>query len=71
MTGLTAEVRKEGVVLRWTPPKQPDTTAVRLHRKLLTPPTAKPQQGLLAPPPEPLEQSLLVEAGARRPADAL
>ena len=32
--------------------------------KLLTPPTAKPQQGLLAPQPEPLEQNLLIDSCA-------
>jgi hypothetical protein len=57
--GFTAEVRKAGVVLRWTPDEE--KTAVRLQRKLLTPPAAKPQQGLMAPPPEPLEQNLLIE----------
>ena len=64
VTGLVAQVRKDGVVLRWTP--ESGTEAIRLHRKLLTPePAAKPtqQQGLLAAPPEPVEQSLLVEAG--------
>jgi fibronectin type 3 domain-containing protein len=37
--------------------------SIRLHRKLLTPqPEAKPksQQGILSPPPEPVEQTLLV-----------
>jgi hypothetical protein len=76
--GLTAEVRKEGVVLRWsTNPAAGDTatgghTVIRLHRKLLTPepktePTAKTgsQTSLLAPPKEPIEQNLLVEADAQ------
>lgn len=65
VTGLAAEIRKAGVVLRWTaiaPAQEPIRTAVRLHRKLLTPLPAKPQQGLLAPPPEPVEQSLLVDS---------
>jgi hypothetical protein len=64
VTGLVAQVRKEGVVLRWTP--ESGTDAIRLHRKLLTPEhTTKPksQQGLQAALPEPEEQSLLVEAG--------
>ena len=64
VTGLVAQVRKDGVVLRWTP--NSGTEAIRLHRRLLTPKiTTKPdqQQGLLAAQPEPLEQSLLVEAG--------
>ncbi len=66
VTGLAAEVRKSGVVLRWTPDGSDAT--VRLHRKLLTPAAeAKPraQQGLLAPAPEPVEQNLLVETGTR------
>jgi hypothetical protein len=65
--GLTAEVRKSGVVLRWTVlgGAAPESSqAIRLHRKLLTPVAAKPQQGLLAPQPEPVERTLLVEAGS-------
>jgi len=57
-------VHKQGVVLRWT--ADSERTAVRLHRKLLTPqPESKPQaqSGLMAPAPEPLEQNLLVEPG--------
>jgi hypothetical protein len=70
ITGLTAEVRKQGVLLRWTnldpaTPDQSAQSAIRLHRRLLTPqPAAKPHEGLLAPQPQPVEQSLLVEAGA-------
>jgi hypothetical protein len=63
-------VTKTGVVLRWTPDRE--NTSIRLNRKLLTPqPTtasgAKPksQQGLLAAPPEPIEQSLFVDSSAR------
>src|ERR1700740_2081899 len=64
LTGITAEVRKAGVVLRWTPDSQ--NAGVRLQRKLLTPPPAKSkQQGLLAPPPEPVEQNLMVEDGSK------
>jgi hypothetical protein len=70
VAGLAAQVRKDGVVLRWTP--DGEKAAIRLHRKLLTPQpnaesaaTPKPRQGLLAPPPEPLEQSLLVDSGAQ------
>jgi hypothetical protein len=58
---LRLEVRKDGVVARWTPD---DTkAAIRLHRTLLTPPSpgSKPQKGPLAPAAEPLEQNLLVE----------
>jgi hypothetical protein len=65
VAGLTAEVRKGGAVLRWTAePGQPSSIVIRLHRKLLTPQkNAKPkeQTGPMAPPPEPLEQTLLVE----------
>ena len=65
MTGLAAEVRKEGVVLHWNQgaatPEQRVQAAIRLHRKLLTRTAAKPNSGLLAPQPEPAEQSLLVE----------
>lgn len=63
IANLTAEVRKSGVVLRWTPDAAQEP--VRLHRKLLTPPAAKPEKGPLAAPPEPLEQNLLVEPGAQ------
>jgi hypothetical protein len=58
---LSAELRKQGVVLRWAPVTEQESSAVRLHRKLLTPPAAKPHEGLLAPTPEPVEQSLLVD----------
>jgi len=69
IAGLSAEVRKHGVALRWTTLGLTDSSAIRLHRKLLTPPAAKPKEGLLAPRPEPLEENLIVdncvpEAGA-------
>ena len=68
--GLNAEVRKAGVVLNWNPDlHEPAPTAIRLRRKLLTPVAEKknagrqgPSGGPLAPPPEPIEQNLLVEA---------
>lgn len=69
LTGVAATVIKTGVVLRWNP--DGENTAVRLHRKLLTPqPDAasgvKPQSqhATFAPEPEPSEQTLLVEPGA-------
>jgi hypothetical protein len=69
VANLSAEVRKQGVVLRWTPLEGTgqESSAIRLHRKLLNPPPAKPkqdQQGLLAPAPEPVEQNLLVDSCA-------
>ena len=76
VAGLSAQVRKDGVVLHWTPGPaatgQSIPTVIRLHRKLLTPQPetesgAKPQsqQGILAPLPELLEQSLLVDSSAQ------
>ncbi len=79
VAGLKAEVRKAGVVLRWTPAAQESAaTAIRLQRKLLTPVTAKknasqqgPLGGPLAPAPEPSEQNLLVEMSGQAPGRAL
>jgi len=76
VAGLSAKLRKDGVVLRWTPlsptEQLPGSTVVRLHRTLLQAPSksgpeAKPgaQQGLLAPAPEAIEQTLLVDAPAQ------
>jgi len=62
--GLDATVIKAGVVLHWKAGTA--GTSIRLHRKLVAQKgQAKPtnEQGLLAPPPEPNEQNLLVEAG--------
>lgn len=68
VTGLAAAAHKNGVVLRWTTleaaAQESSPTAIRLHRKLLTPPAAKPQEELLAPQPEPVEQDLLVDSCA-------
>jgi hypothetical protein len=61
VVGLATEVRKQGVVLRWMPVADARPTAIRLHRKLLTPPPAKKSEGLLTPQAEPLERNLLVE----------
>jgi len=60
---LKAEVRKDGVVLSWTP--DGENTAIRLERKLLTP-APKVERGPLAPLPEPEKQDLLVEAAEDR-----
>ncbi len=62
VTDLTATMRKAGVVLSWKP--EGADMEVRVERKLLTPPAAKPKESLLGLPAEPLEQTLLVEAGA-------
>lgn len=59
--GLKTEVRKQGVVLSWTP--DGENTAVRLERKLLTP-APKVERGPLAPLPEAEKQDLLVEPTA-------
>lgn len=59
--GLKAEMRKRGVVLSWT--ADGETVPVRLERKLLTPPVRKAKQGSLAPAPEPISETLLVEDG--------
>jgi hypothetical protein len=71
VAGLASQLRKGGVVLSWTPEESGDhTTVIRLHRKLLTPQTKSAasegsQQGLLAPPKELLEQTLLVDSPAQ------
>jgi hypothetical protein len=67
VAGLDAEVSKAGVKLRWTAAEgDAAPAAIRLHRKLLTPAQEKKenaQQGLLAPPAQPVEVTLLVDAG--------
>jgi hypothetical protein len=69
VAGLTAELRKEGVLLRWAPgPPDAPPSAVRLVRTLLTPPPKKSSQnspaGSLPAPPEPVQRELLVDSGA-------
>jgi hypothetical protein len=73
VAGLSAQLRKEGVVLSWKPDTSADQAAViRLRRKLLTQPSqaggaakSNSQQGILAPAKEPTEQSLLVGSPAQ------
>ena len=68
VAGLSAELRKDGVVLRWAADSAPRPTVLRLQRTLLTHlPDAlhNTRQGILAPPPEPVEQSLLVDSPAQ------
>jgi len=62
--GLKAEVRKQGVVLSWA--ADGENSAVRLERKLLTPPASKSQHDPLAPPPEAIKETLLVDSGAEQ-----
>lgn len=67
VANLSAEVRKTGVVLRWSSLQTAaqESSVIRLRRKLLNPPPVpKSQPGLLAPQPEPLEQNLLVDSCA-------
>jgi hypothetical protein len=59
VTGLAAEVRKQGVVLHWNPADPQES--IRLKRTLLNPPASKPKEGLLAPPEEPVSLDLRVE----------
>jgi hypothetical protein len=71
VAGFAAEVQKSGIVLRWsTPQTSAPHLAVRLHRKLLTPHPAPKQTGPLAPPPEPIDQNLLVDSDAGRALDS-
>lgn len=67
ITGLAAEVRADGVALRWNGSEATSgskATSVRLHRKLLTPPEPKqkPKNSLEKPAAEPVMRDLLVEA---------
>jgi hypothetical protein len=60
VAGLTAEVRKQGIVLRWN--AADPQASIRLKRTLLNPPPAKPKEGPLASPQEPISLDLLVES---------
>ncbi len=62
--GLTAEVRADGVALRWA--GNDEATEVRLHRKLVNPNAASGKQegGPASPEAEPALQNLLVQMGA-------
>lgn len=57
--GLSVEMRKQGAMVHWS--SSDDTAAIRLHRKLLSPPPAKTKESLMTAPSAPLEQSLLIE----------
>jgi hypothetical protein len=69
VTGLSAEVAKTGVLLRWAA-NESAGVAVRLERTLLTPPTKaeqkKDQESPLAPPQEPVNRTLVVTAGVEQ-----
>ncbi len=68
--GFAADVRKDGVVLRWT--AGTPGTAVRLHRRLLrAAPVAKTQHSPFSTAPEPVEQNLLVETNSQNAGKAL
>ena len=61
--GLSAENRKAGVALHWAANASgTEETVIRLHRKLLTSQAlkAKTQDNLTAPPPEAVDQNLVV-----------
>jgi hypothetical protein len=68
---LAAEMRRDGVLLHWAPaPPDAAPVAVRLVRKLVSPPapapaSSKSTEGPLAPRPEQLERTLLVEPAAQ------
>lgn len=59
VTGFAAEVRKQGIVLRWDAGDA--QAAIRLHRTLLNPPATKPKLDPLTAAPEPARQELLVD----------
>jgi hypothetical protein len=59
---LTAEMSKDGVLMRWAhAPTESPSTAIRLVRTLISPPTRKSDQSPLPQSAEPLEQTFLVE----------
>ena len=69
VAGLSAELRKDGVLLHWAPvPPDSAPVAVRLERRLLSPPANKPvqdsQEDLLGAPPEPAMRTLLLDPGS-------
>jgi hypothetical protein len=63
ITGLSAEVRADGVALHWD---GSESGSVRLHRKLLTPPAPekKSAKGSMQPEAEPVLRDLFVETPA-------
>jgi len=61
VTALQAELRKNGVLVRWTPIAD-DQTPVRLERHLLTPQAESKKHDPLAQPDEPTVEKLLITA---------
>ncbi len=59
VVNLAAEVRKSGIVLRWSPADP--SFAIRLERRLVGPPAAQPPEDPLRPPREPALLNLLVD----------
>lgn len=59
VTGLQAEVRKQGIVLRWNAADAAES--IRLKRTLLDAPALKAKEGPLAPPAEAAALDLTVE----------
>lgn len=69
VSDLSAEMREDGVLLRWAPATpEAEPTTIRLQRKLLTPakPAARAAQNPFAPAAEPIERALLVPPEGRR-----
>ncbi len=67
VTELNAEVRKDGVVLRWKAVDPNDS--VRLERTLENPTHAKEHSGPLAPPAEPVHETLGVPSDVGKALD--
>jgi hypothetical protein len=61
VSALAAEIRADGVALRWA---EGENSGVRLHRKLLNPPAPdkKQQSGPMTPATEPVLRDLFVDA---------
>ncbi len=67
VSGLTAEVHRNTVLLRWTPATfgdKPDGAVIRVYRKLLTAALSTQAKSLSTLPSQLPEQNLLVEANA-------
>jgi hypothetical protein len=72
ITGLAAQVRPEGVLLRWPTPSTPEKFAVRLHRVLQSKPVTAPKSKgdpLNAAHGLPAEQTLEIDPGSAQALD--